>query len=71
MIKNDGKLRSQRMIENDLQSASMVPHLQLAAGHHKECLENTKVTKSAWKLQKSQRVPGNFNVVFQNLSLTK
>ena len=60
MIKNDGKLRSQRMMENDLQSASVVPHLQLAAGHHKECLGNTKITKSAYKIQKSQRAPGNF-----------
>ena len=49
MIKNDGKLRSQRMMEDDLQSASVVPHLQLAAGHHKECLH-----------KKSQRAPGNF-----------
>ena len=54
MIKNDGKLRSQRMMENDLQSASMVPHLQLAAGHYKECLENTKITKSAWKFMMLQ-----------------
>ena len=52
MIKNDGKLRSQRMMENDLQSASVVPHLQLAAGHHKECLQK-KITKSAWKFQMS------------------
>ena len=39
------------MMENDLQSASVVPHLQLAAGHHKECLGNTKITKSAQKFQ--------------------
>ena len=49
-IKNDGKLRSERMMEDDLQSASVVPHLQLAAGHHKECLQK-KITKSAWKYQ--------------------
>ena len=36
---NEGQLKSKSMIENNLQSASVVPNLQLAAGHHKECLK--------------------------------
>ena len=50
---NEGQLKSKSMIENNLQSASVVPNLQLAAGHHKECLQYRKITKSAWRFQMS------------------
>ena len=39
---NEGQLKSKSMIENNLQSASVVPNLQLAAGHHKERLDKHK-----------------------------